>query len=78
MSIKTEQAQTANSANGHKNRAGALENLKLTAAHLVNLPPEVRDQLLRYLADWAEPAEMLTTLDALRNAHGPLLFFFFF
>ena len=74
MSIKTEQAQTANSANGHKNRAGALENLKLTAAHLVNLPPEVRDQLLRYLADWAEPAEMLTTLDALRNAHGPLLF----
>jgi hypothetical protein len=48
--------------------------LQLDAAHLVHLPPEVRDRLLKYLADWGSPGEQLQLAEALREAHGPLLF----
>ncbi|MEZ4711168.1 MAG: RecQ family ATP-dependent DNA helicase, partial [Caldilineaceae bacterium] len=74
MSLKTVRQQMVDESNENGSIASTLDKLKLTAAHLIHLPPEVRDQLLRYLADWTEPAEMLAALDALRNAHGPLLF----
>lgn len=39
-----------------------------------SLPPELRDQLLDYLQSWESPAEQLRLIEALREAHGPLLF----
>lgn len=52
----------------------ALPGVQCDAAHLVHLPPEVRDQLLKYLADWGSPAEQTQLVEGLREAHGPLLF----
>lgn len=51
-----------------------LNNLQLDASHLVHLPPEVRDGLLKYLSDWGTPAEQLQLVENLREVHGPLLF----
>ena len=48
-------------------------NLALTQA--VALPPELRDQLLDYLALWGSPEETLALLDELWQVHGPLLAF---
>ena len=41
---------------------------------LIQLPPDLRDQLLQFVADWGKPDEQLELITALREAHGPLLF----
>jgi len=51
-----------------------LDRLGLPLAATPGLPPELRDQLLRYLEQWGEPAELLALVEALRQVHGPLLF----
>jgi ATP-dependent DNA helicase RecQ len=51
-----------------------LSQLQVDGALLPNLPPELRDQLLEFLRSWASPAEQLELVQALREAHGPLLF----
>jgi ATP-dependent DNA helicase RecQ len=51
-----------------------LAQLNLDLAVSPNLPPEVRDQLLDYLRNWADPDEQIALAEALREAHGPLLF----
>jgi ATP-dependent DNA helicase RecQ len=38
------------------------------------LPPELHDQLLDYAQTWRPPADALALVDALREAHGPMLF----
>lgn len=48
--------------------------LDLTAQQIVSLPPELRDQLLDYLRNWASPQEQIAVTEILREAHGPLLF----
>ncbi|MEM7126131.1 MAG: RecQ family ATP-dependent DNA helicase [Chloroflexota bacterium] len=50
------------------------ENLELASEHLIHLPPEIRDLLLQFLADWGTPEQQITLVTALREAHGPLLF----
>ncbi|HMN27292.1 MAG TPA: DEAD/DEAH box helicase, partial [Caldilineaceae bacterium] len=48
--------------------------LPMTLDIVASLPPELRDQLLDYLRSWAGAAEQLALVEALREAHGPLLF----
>jgi ATP-dependent DNA helicase RecQ len=71
----TVEIQNTNQDNTEQNTAAAaIQGLQLDAAHLVHLPPEVRDRLLKYLADWGSPGEQLQLVEGLREAHGPLLF----
>jgi len=51
-----------------------LQQLQLDPSLLGALPPNVRDQLLEYVHCWATPAEQLTLIEQLRQAHGSLLF----
>ena len=48
--------------------------LTLDREQVAHLPPEVRDQALRYLHDWGDAETQLALVEALREAHGPLLF----
>ncbi len=48
--------------------------LTLARDQVAHLPPEVRDQTLRYLHDWGDAETQLALVEALREAHGPLLF----
>ncbi len=48
--------------------------LALARDQVAHLPPEVRDQALRYLHDWGDAETQLALVEALREAHGPLLF----
>ena len=52
-----------------------LSAMHLTEDQAIALPPEVRDQLLDYLALWGNPDEVLRLISLYRTAHGPLLQF---
>ena len=52
-----------------------LAQFNLALEQAVALPPELRDQLLDYLALWGSPEELLALLDELWQVHGPLLAF---
>jgi len=41
---------------------------------IANLPPDLRDELLDYAQTWQSPASVLALVEAVREAHGPLLF----
>ena len=49
-----------------------LRQLNLALDGAANLPPELRDSLLLYLQQWAEPAEQIEVAQALRSTHGQL------
>lgn len=49
-----------------------LRQLNLSLEGAVHLPPELRDSLLLYLQQWAEPAEQIEVAEALRWMHGQL------
>lgn len=51
-----------------------LQQMQIDPSLLGALPPNVRDQLLEYVHLWTSPAEQLTLIDMLRQAHGSLLF----
>ncbi len=51
-----------------------LVQLHLTTEILQTLSPELRDQVLRFVKEWGEPADRLELVTILREAHGPLLF----
>jgi ATP-dependent DNA helicase RecQ len=51
-----------------------LTRFNLTASHLASLPPELRDRVMDYLQAWGTPDEQIAVVQALRTAHGPLLF----
>ncbi len=50
------------------------DNLEIDHEKIIHLPPDVRDRLMQFLEDWAEPEQRLVLVDLLREAHGPLLF----
>ena len=45
--------------------------IQLSPASLAGLPLELREQLLRYLQRWGEPAEQIEVAEQLRLCHGP-------
>lgn len=51
-----------------------LQQMQIDPSLLGAFPPNVRDQLLEYVHLWASPAEQLTLIEMLREAHGSLLF----
>ena len=51
-----------------------LDALRLDRALIASLPPDVRDQVLDYVAAWGAPEELLSLAALLREVHGPLLF----
>ena len=51
-----------------------LDQLQLPLDSLPNLPPELRDRLLKYLGTWGSAREQLAVAEELITAHGPLLF----
>lgn len=51
-----------------------LQQMQIDPSLLGALPPNVRDQLLEYVHLWTSPAEQLTLIEMLRQAHGSLLF----
>ncbi len=51
-----------------------LDELHLSRTAVGGLPPELHDHLLDYAQTWRRPADALTLIDALREAHGPMLF----
>lgn len=51
-----------------------LQQMQIDPSLLGALPPNVRDQLLEYVHLWTSPAEQLTLIEMLRQAHGALLF----
>ena len=51
-----------------------LTQLHLNPEIVQTLSPELRDQLLRYVKDWGEPADQQELVSILREAHGPMLF----
>jgi ATP-dependent DNA helicase RecQ len=52
-----------------------IQTIPLTEEETAALPPEVRDQLLDYLALWGQPQEVLDLIQLYRRLHGPLLHF---
>lgn len=48
--------------------------LAIEQDQIIHLPPEIRDHLMAFLAEWGEPAQRLAMVTSLREAHGPLLF----
>lgn len=52
-----------------------IQTIRLTEEEAAALPPEVRDQLLDYLALWGNPQEVLVLIQLYRRLHGPLLHF---
>lgn len=51
-----------------------LTTFRLAPDQLAALPPDLRDQLLEYLLDWNEMADLAQVVEYLRESHGPLLF----
>ncbi|MEM7532962.1 MAG: RecQ family ATP-dependent DNA helicase [Chloroflexota bacterium] len=59
----------------NNNKQTILQSLQLEPGHLASLPPDIRSQLLDYVAIWAEnPDELIDLVGRLREEHGPLLF----
>lgn len=58
----------------HEPASVHLTTYRLTPSQLTALTPELRDQLLDYLLNWNEVADLTTVVEYLREAHGPLLF----
>jgi len=50
------------------------KNSKLSTEQLLYLSPEIRERLLTFTANWQEPLAQTELVDALREAHGSLLF----
>ena len=58
-------------------QSGYLEpapGVRLSRAQLHALPPEVRERLLDFVAQWSTPAQQLDLANALREVHGAMLF----
>lgn len=51
-----------------------LSQMQIDPSLLGALPPNLRDQLLDYVHQWTPPAEQLSLIEMLRQAHGSLLF----